>query len=81
MIKVSFLYANEEGKNFDMDYYSGTHMPMVHQRLDSMGLLRSEIESGVSSADPNAAAPLHRRGQPLFQHRRRGPRGVQDPRA
>ena len=58
MIKVSFLYANEEGKNFDMDYFTGTHMPMVHQRLDSMGLLRSEIESVVSSADPTAAAPF-----------------------
>ncbi len=58
MIKVSFLYPNEEGKNFNMDYYTGTHMPLVHQRLDSMGLLRSEIESGVSSADPNAPAPF-----------------------
>ena len=58
MIKVSFLYPNEEGKKFDMDYYSGSHIPLMHQRLDEMGLLRSEIESGVSSADPNAPAPF-----------------------
>ncbi len=58
MIKVSVLYANEEGKKFDMDYYSGKHMPMVQSRLDSMGLLRYEVERGVSSADPNAPAPF-----------------------
>ncbi len=58
MIKVSVLYANEEGKKFDMDYYSGKHMPLVQSRLDSMGLLRIEVERGVSSADPNAPAPF-----------------------
>ena len=58
MIKVSVLYANEEGKKFDMDYYTGKHMPLVHSRLDSMGLLRTEVERGVSSADPNAPAPF-----------------------
>ncbi len=58
MIKVSVLYANEEGKKFDMDYYSGKHMPLVQSRLDSMGLLRIEVERGISSADPNAPAPV-----------------------
>ncbi len=58
MIKVSVLYPNEEGKKFDMDYYTGKHMPMVQSRLDSMGLLRIEVERGVSSADPNAPAPF-----------------------
>ena len=58
MIKVSLLYAAEEGKKFDMDYYSNKHMPLVHQRLDPGGLIRSEIESGVSSADPGAPAPF-----------------------
>ena len=79
MIKVSFLYPNEEGKQFDMDYYTGTHMPLVHQRLDSCGLLRSEVESGVSSADPNAPAPFIAVGNLYFKHHRRGARGVQDP--
>ena len=58
MIKVTVLYPNEEGKKFDMDYYTGTHSPLVHSRLDSMGLLRTEVEKGVSSADPNAPAPF-----------------------
>ena len=58
MIKVSVLYPNEEGKKFDMDYYTGKHMPMVQSRLDSMGLLRIEMEKGLSSADPSAPAPF-----------------------
>ena len=33
-------------------------MPLVHQRLDPGGLIRSEIESGISSADPSAPAPF-----------------------
>ena len=58
MIKVSLLYAAEEGKKFDMDYYANKHMPLVHERLDFVGLIRSEIESGISSADPSAPAPF-----------------------
>ena len=58
MIKVSLLYAAEEGKTFDMDYYANKHMPLVHQRLDPAGLIRSEVESGISSADPNAPPPF-----------------------
>ena len=58
MIKVSFLYPNEPGKRFDLAYYTGTYIPLVHQRLDGMGLLRCEVESGISSADPNAPAPF-----------------------
>ena len=58
MIKVSLLYAAEDGKKFDMDYYANKHMPLVHQRLDPVGLIRSEVESGISSADPNAPAPF-----------------------
>ena len=58
MIKVTVLYPNEEGKKFDLDYFSGKHMPLVHSRLDSMGLLRTEVERGVSGADPTAPAPF-----------------------
>ncbi len=54
MIKVSVYYPNEEGKNFDIDYYVNTHMALVRERLDSFGLDRIEVEKGVSDADPNA---------------------------
>ena len=54
MIKVSVFYPNEPGKKFDMDYCQNKHFPLVHQRLDSEGLVRTEIERGVSDTDPNA---------------------------
>ena len=58
MIKVTVLYPNDEGKSFDFDYWAGTHMEIVHRLLDPMGLNRSELERGVSAADPNAPAPF-----------------------
>lgn len=58
MIKVTVLYPNEQGKKFDFDYYAGTHVPMVVRLLTPMGLIKGEIDKGVSSADPNAPAPF-----------------------
>ena len=58
MIKVTVLYPNEEGKSFDFDYWAGAHMEIVHRLLDPVGLSRSELERGVSAADPNAPAPF-----------------------
>ena len=66
MIKVSVLYPNEEGKSFDLDYYMNKHMPMVHRLCDPLGLIRSEVEKGVSSADPNAPAPFTVVGHLVF---------------
>lgn len=47
MIKVTILYPNGEGKKFDMDYYTHTHMPMVASLLgDSLKLF--EIDKGIA---------------------------------
>lgn len=54
MIKVSVYFPNESGKKFDLDYYVNTHFPLVHRLLDSGGLVRSEVEKGISDTDPNA---------------------------
>jgi uncharacterized protein (TIGR02118 family) len=54
MIKVTVFYPNEPGKKFDMEYYRNKHFPLAHRLLDSAGLMRSEIEKGVSDTDPNA---------------------------
>jgi hypothetical protein len=40
MIKVSALYPNDKGKQFDMNYYCNTHLPMV------LGLLGDAVKSG-----------------------------------
>ena len=57
MIKVTVLYPNEAGKKFDWDYYTGKHVPMVGQLLEPGGLIRAEIDKGISGPDPNAPAP------------------------
>ncbi len=57
MIKVTVLYPNEAGKKFDWDYYTGKHVPMVGQLLESGGLIRGEIDKGISGPDPSAPAP------------------------
>jgi uncharacterized protein (TIGR02118 family) len=47
MIKVTILYPNGEGKKFDMDYYTHSHMPMVASLLgDSLKLF--EIDKGIA---------------------------------
>lgn len=58
MIKVTVLYPNEAGKKFDMDYYVNTHTPMVQRLLGPIGLVRVDLEKGVSGADPNEPAPF-----------------------
>ncbi len=45
--KVMILYANGEGKTFDMDYYEKKHMPMVAGFIGS-NLVHYEIDKGIS---------------------------------
>jgi len=66
MIKVSVLYPNGEGKQFDMTYYLGHHMPMV-QRLLGSALKGMSVELGISGQKPGSAAPYMAVGHLLFQ--------------
>ena len=52
MIRVSVMYINEPGKNFDWDYYLNKHLPMVHRLLDPLGLVRSEIDKATDPSAP-----------------------------
>ena len=53
MIKVSVLYPNNEGSNFDMSYYCNSHIPMVRQKLGK-GCKGAAVEQGVSGATPGS---------------------------
>lgn len=56
MIKVTILYPNGDGKKFDMDYYSSTHMPLVASLLgDSLRFF--EIDKGISGRTPADPMP------------------------
>ena len=56
MIRVSVMYPNVSNK-FDMDYYLNKHIPFVHKLLDPFGLVRTEVDKGVGTAEPGAPAP------------------------
>jgi uncharacterized protein (TIGR02118 family) len=57
MFKVAVLYPNGEGKNFDMNYYEKTHMPMVAGFLGK-NLKFYEIDKGVAGRTPTDAVPF-----------------------
>jgi len=56
MIKVTILYPNEDGKTFDMEYYSNKHMPMISS-LFGESLKQFEIDKGISGRTPDDPIP------------------------
>ena len=58
MIRVIVAYANQEGKKFDWDYFTGTHAEIVHREMDPRGMVRFEQDKGISAADPNSPPPF-----------------------
>lgn len=62
MAIVSVLYPNRPGTRFDMDYYTGHHLPLVRRLLEPAGLRRMGYFRPVE-ADPAApyllVATLH----------------------
>ena len=55
MFKASVMYPNEEGVKFDVDYYRTTHMELVHKHLKPFGLIKSEVNKGVSGGGDQPA--------------------------
>lgn len=58
MIRVTVAYPNEPGKKFDWDYYLNTHGPLVSEQLNGRGLLKVEVDKGISAPNPSEAAPF-----------------------
>jgi uncharacterized protein (TIGR02118 family) len=53
MVKVSVLYPNRQGTNFDMSYYINRHMVMVQQLLGPR-LKGMSVEQGISGVQPGS---------------------------
>lgn len=66
MIKVTILYPNDEGKTFDMDYYSSKHMPML-ENLFGETLKKLEIDQGISGRTPKDDIPYLAIGYLYFE--------------
>lgn len=56
LFKVAILYANGEGKTFDMAYYETKHMPMVAAYLGK-NLKFYEIDKGIAGRTPADKVP------------------------
>jgi uncharacterized protein (TIGR02118 family) len=66
MIRVSVHYPSKAGAKFDHAYYAQKHMPLVRQRLGSLGLIRTEVDKGLAGGAPGSAAPFFSIGYLYF---------------
>ena len=53
MIRVSVMYPNQSGGNFDYDYYLSTHMPLVKDKWGDV-LRGVEVIKGLSGPEGSA---------------------------
>lgn len=49
MFKVSVMYPYGKDAKFDFDYYRTKHMELVHKHLKAFGLLKTEVDKGLSA--------------------------------
>ena len=52
MIRVTVLYPHADGVKFDFKYYTQEHMSLVKAKLQSFGLLRVEVDRGLTGMEP-----------------------------
>ena len=57
MIRVAVLYGNKQDGKFDHAYYADHHMTMLAEKLRPMGLVKCEIDRGISGALPGSPPP------------------------
>lgn len=55
MIKLIAYYKNLEGKNFDLDYYQNSHLPMI-KRLTGDALKHIAVDKGMFGGEPGSKA-------------------------
>jgi uncharacterized protein (TIGR02118 family) len=65
MIKISVLYPSGSDKTFDMDYYCGTHAPLVAGLLGD-ALKGATVEKGLGGGAPGSPAPYIATGSMYF---------------
>ena len=57
LIKVSVLYPNGDGKNFNMEYYLNSHVPLVSEILGD-ALINASYDKGLAGGAPDSPAPF-----------------------
>ena len=75
MYKVSVMYPNQEGARFDFHYYQTTHMDLVKKHLKPFGIIKADVERGISGGG-DQAAPYICIGNLYFESRDGYDRGI-----
>ncbi len=75
MFRVSVMYPNQEGVRFDIQYYRTKHMALVTDLLKPFGLIKTEVDRGVSGGG-NLSAPYVCVGHLYFDSQDGYDRGV-----
>jgi uncharacterized protein (TIGR02118 family) len=55
MFRVSVMYPNQEGVKFDLNYYRTKHMELVRTLLKPYGLIKTEVDKGISGGGQQSA--------------------------
>jgi uncharacterized protein (TIGR02118 family) len=69
------MYPNQEGVKFDLDYYRTKHMELVKRLLKPFGLIKTEVDRGISGGGQEPA-PYVCVGHLYFETRDGYDRGV-----
>lgn len=57
-LSLQVIYPADDGSKFDMDYYLGTHMPLVGQHMGAH-IEQVLLTKGLAGGAPGAPAPFH----------------------
>ncbi len=68
MIRMSVFYPRTGDSHFDMDYYTGQHIPMLQEKLGE-ALHHVEIDRGMGGAMPGEPPPYAVIGHFFFEGR------------
>ena len=66
MIKVMFLYPNNEGSRFNMDYYLTVHQQLARDKFGT-SLKGLTVDAGTAGINPGSKPPFHAVAQLLFE--------------
>ncbi len=56
MIKASVFYDNDKNARFDENYFLENHIPLVKEKLNPLGMVKIEVEKGLSGVSPDEPA-------------------------
>ena len=55
MYKISVMYPNQKDALFDFNYYQTKHMDLVKKHLQPFGLIKADVEKGISGGGDQPA--------------------------